>query len=98
MAKVKIATKKMTCGGCPTSFIGRVSVDGHLEDFELVYDGWSATVRTCGERLDAETVGTQSDGVCSWDNVKDGALAAMKEYFGGYAYQERRKAMFGEAA
>ena len=96
MAKVKIATKRQTGFGCPTTFRGLVTVDGVNEEFEVHYRGWGLTVTVCGTDLRADGRG-DSDGVCTWDEIKDAVLAALREYFNSDRYAERLR-LFQECA
>lgn len=83
MAKVKIATVKQTGFGCPTVYRGLVTVDGRNRTFEAHYrhGGLSVHVEQAEVDVDDRAVTTASDGVCSWDAIKDTVLAGLKAHF-----------------
>jgi hypothetical protein len=83
MAKVKIATKKQTGFGCPTVFKGLVTVDGQNKNFEASYryGRLSVEVNHADVDVDDSAVSTPSDGVCSWDDIKDTVLASLRAHF-----------------
>lgn len=88
MRRVKIATRKQTGFGCPTTFTGLVTVDGRNEPFDIHYRGWSLSLRVAGEDITVDAK-TGSDGVCSWDEIRQPVLQALRAHFNGPAYERR---------
>lgn len=88
MRRVKIATRKQTGFGCPTTFTGLVTVDGRTEPFDIHNRGWGLSLRVAGEDITVDA-NTASDGVCTWEEIREPVLDALQAHFNSPAYQRR---------